>query len=88
MLERLILNILTNIKYMILTKLATWLDMILSKLATWLEDELLTQVLSLLSCSVLSTPPASTQASLSVAPASPLLQVISSASRDLPCHLL
>ena len=41
-------------------------DTILTELATWLEDDLLTQVLSLLSCSVLSSPPASTQASVAL----------------------
>ena len=85
MLERVILNILTNMEDMILTELATWLDMILSKLATWLEDELLTQVLSLLSCSVLSSPPASTQASVAL-PQSP--GDFPPVSLDLPRNLL
>ena len=66
MLDGVIFTILTDKRDTILTELATWLDTILNELATWLEDELLTQVLSLLSCSVLSSPPASTQASVAL----------------------
>lgn len=66
MLDGVIFTIITDMKDTILTELATWLDTILNELATWLEDELLTQVLSLLSCSVLSSPPASTQASVAL----------------------
>ena len=66
MLDGVIFTILTDKRDTILTELATWLDTILNELATSLEDELLTQVLSLLSCSVLSSPPASTQASVAL----------------------
>ena len=66
MLDGVIFTILTDMKDTIRTELATWLDTILNELATSLEDELLTQVLSLLSCSVLSSPPASTQASVAL----------------------